>query len=89
MKDKRPMEKTIHSRDYATLLRLLKKSREDAGITQVELAERLGQTQSFVSKIERGESRLDILQLRTILKHLGMSLSSFVTQLETELAKRR
>ncbi len=83
------MEKTIHSRNYAVVLRLLKKSREDAGITQVELADRLGQTQSFVSKVERGESRLDIIQLRSILKHFDMSLSTFVTQLETELSKRK
>ncbi len=82
------MDKTIYTREYAAVLRLLKKARESAGVTQVQLAERLGQTQSFVSKIERGERRLDIIQLRTILQEFEVPLSKFVVQLESVLAKR-
>ncbi len=88
MKNKGRMEKTIYSREYAALLKLLRAARESAGVTQVELAERLGQTQSFVSKVERGDSRLDIIQLRTILQEFEMSLSDFVAQLETALSRR-
>ena len=88
MKGKGRMDKTIYTREYTAVLRLLKKARESAGITQVQLAERLGQTQSFVSKIERGERRLDIVQLRTILKEFKMSLPKFVEQFESVLAKR-
>ena len=79
------LEKTIYTREYAAVLRLFKKAREDAGVTQVELAKRLGQTQSFVSKVERGDRRLDIIQLRTILSVFGVSLPDFVTNLEHEL----
>ena len=57
-------------------------------MTQIDLADRLGQTQSFVSKIERGDRRLDIVQLRTILLEFGVTLPDFVIQLESEIAKQ-
>ena len=81
------MEKSIHTREYAAFLRLLKKTREDAGMTQVQLAEALDKTQSFVSKVERGETRLDIIQLRSVLVALGATLPEFSSQLEKELGK--
>lgn len=89
MKGKGRMEKTIYTRDYAVVLRLLKEARKQAGITQVELAKKLGQSQSFVSKVERGDRRLDIIQLRTICRIFGLSLTDFTQRLEQELAKRR
>ena len=79
------MDKSIYTREYEVVLRLLKNARSRAGLTQVALAEKLGQTQSFVSKIERGELRLDIVQLRTILHALGAKLPDFVRRLEREL----
>ena len=82
------LEKTIYTAEYAVVLRLLKELREAVGITQVDLAKQLGQTQSFVSKIERGERRLDIIQLRTILLHFKVSLREFVQRLENELKAR-
>jgi len=83
------MEKTIHTRDHATFLRVLKQVREDAGITQVALADAVGKTQSFVSKVERGETRLDIIQLRTVLIALGTTLPAFAARLEKELGKKK
>jgi len=79
------MEKSIYTRDYAVLLRLLKQARERADITQVQLAKRLKLSQSFVSKMERGDRRIDVVQLRTICRIYGMTLSQFVSELETEL----
>ena len=87
-KNKSQIQKTIYSREYAVVLRLLKAARKESGVTQVQLAERLGQTQSFVSKVERGESRLDIVQLRTILHEFGVTLPQFSERMERELAKR-
>jgi transcriptional regulator with XRE-family HTH domain len=81
------MEKTIYTREYAVLLRLLREAREQAGTTQVQLAEKLGQSQSFVSKLERGDRRIDVIQLRTICQIVGVSLYEFVDRLEGELAK--
>src|SRR6266436_5875 len=83
------MEKTIYTAEYAVVLRLLKEAREQAGLTQVGLAKKLRQSQSFVSKIECGDRRLDIIQLRTICRLLGLGLAEFVEKLERELAKKR
>ncbi|MBI5762308.1 MAG: helix-turn-helix domain-containing protein [Planctomycetes bacterium] len=47
------MEKSIYSKDYQTLLRELRRAREASGLTQIQLAKRLGCTQSFISKCER------------------------------------
>jgi transcriptional regulator with XRE-family HTH domain len=79
------MEKTIYSREYAVVLRLLREAREQAGITQVQLAKKLKLTQSFVSKIERGDRRLDVVQLRTLCRLFGISLLEFIKKLEAEL----
>ena len=83
------MEKSIHTREYTAFLRLLKQVREDAGMTQVGLAEALDKTQSFVSKVERGETRLDVIQLRTVLAALGTTLPEFAARLEKELGKAK
>jgi len=83
------MDKSIYTREYGVVVRLLRKARREAGMTQVELAEALGQSQSFVSKCERGERRLDIIQLRTVCRTLGVNLADFVHQLEKELRSRR
>jgi transcriptional regulator with XRE-family HTH domain len=79
------MEKTIYTAEYAQLLRLLRETREKANVTQTELAERLGRSQSFVTKFERGDRRLDTIQLRTICLALGTDLLSFVSELERRL----
>src|ERR1039458_10513355 len=53
------MEKSIHSTRYAVFLKVLREARERAGLTQVQLARKIGETQTFVSKCERGERRVD------------------------------
>lgn len=83
------MEKSIYTREYEVLLRLLREARERAGVTQIELAEKLRQTQSFVSKVERGDRRLDLVQLRSILAALGVRLPEFVSAFERELERGR
>ena len=82
------MEKSIHTREYTAFLHLLRRTREEAGLTQVGLAEALDSTQSFVSKVERGETRLDLIQLRTVLTAIGVSLPDFSSRLEKELRKK-
>jgi transcriptional regulator with XRE-family HTH domain len=79
------LEKSVHTAEYAALLDLLREARRRAGVTQVELAARLNKSQSFVSKVEVGETRLDVIQLRTILRALGTSLREFVTRLDARL----
>jgi len=64
------------------LLSLLRQMRLDAGLRQEDLAEKLGEPQSFVSRYESGERRLDVLELRQISKVLGVSLTEFVRRLD-------
>lgn len=83
------MEKTIYTDEYAVLLTLLREAREAASLTQVQLAERIQQSQSYVSKAEKGERRLDVIQLRTICQELGTTLPAFVARLEERLGRRQ
>jgi transcriptional regulator with XRE-family HTH domain len=64
---------------------LLRQMRTEAGLTQTEIAQRLGQPQSFVSKYESGERRLDVLELRQVCAVVGLSLADFVRRLEQTL----
>lgn len=73
------------NRQREKVLLLLKEMREKRGITQVELAEKLGVPQSFVSKYESGERQLDILELRQICQLIGISFVDFIQQLEEKL----
>ncbi|NPA72312.1 MAG: helix-turn-helix transcriptional regulator [Gammaproteobacteria bacterium] len=52
----------IYGRRYEAVRRVLRKVRREAGLTQVQLAEKLGKGQSYVSKVERGEQYLDVLE---------------------------
>ncbi len=83
------MEKSIATKENAVFLAVLRQVRVDAGITQTTLAERIGETQSFVSKVERGELRLDVIQLRTFCLALDTDLAAFVSRFELRLRSRR
>ena len=80
------MEKSIFSRDYALLINLLREQRAQSGITQSQLAESLKQTQSFVSKCERMERRIDVIELRAWCEALGTSLPEFIARFDSATA---
>jgi transcriptional regulator with XRE-family HTH domain len=79
------MEKSIHTPEQKKLQRLLRQVRRGAGLRQEDLAKLLGKRQSFVSKYESGERRLDLLELRQICQAVGISLTDFVQRLEKSL----
>ncbi len=79
------MQKSISSENYAHFLKVLHETREQAGLTQEELAERLGATQSFVGKCERGERRMDIVELRAFCLAMDTTLDKFVKAFERGL----
>lgn len=79
------MDKTLYSQRQLTLQRLLRELRCQAGLRQQDVAERIDEPQSFVSKYESGERRLDILELRELCACLGISLARFVKLLEDRL----
>lgn len=60
------------------LAALLRQVRLDADLTQSQLAEKIGQTQSYVSKYESGEQRLDLIELESVCKAAGIPLTVFV-----------
>ncbi len=80
------MKKNLYTHRQRILLNLLRKIRKDAGLRQDDVAERLGRPQSFVSKYESGERRLDILELYDVCGALGITLKDFVNQLQAILA---
>lgn len=76
------MKKTISSEEYKVFLKILVEYREKAGLTQIQLAERLGETQSFVSKLERGERRVDVIELLVLCDALGVPPGDFLAALQ-------
>ncbi len=83
------MDKSLFSNDYALLLKELRAARKSAGVTQEELASNLGTTQSVISKCERGERRLDVVELRTWCRTLKISFADFLIKYDKALKKRR
>src|SRR3954454_5197179 len=83
------MEKSAHTPEYREFLRLLRDKRRQAKVTQVELAERLGQTQSWVSKCERGERRLDIVDVRSFCLAIGVPFVDFVRDFDAAVGPKR
>ncbi|MGB7324875.1 MAG: helix-turn-helix transcriptional regulator [Rubripirellula sp.] len=81
------MDKSIYTHEYAVLLRLLRAHREKHGFTQKEMAAKLGVTQSTYSKLERGDRRIDVIQLRTITISIGIDFLKFAQELEQEIRK--
>ena len=65
------MPKSVRSQQYQLFCQLLIEARLKAGLTQAELAEELGRPQSFVSKLENGERRLDIVEFLEVMRALG------------------
>ena len=65
----------------------LKETRIKAGFTQLELAKKINKPQSYVSKYESGERRLDLIELRKIVLCCGILLNSFIKDFEQEMEK--
>lgn len=66
-----PLGKTLNSRRHKSLVDLLVKRREVIGMTQAELAARLGQYQSFVARLESGQRRIDVVEFLELSEILG------------------
>lgn len=65
------MPSSIFTQRHQELIGFLASTRKAAGVTQVELADRVGKPQSFVSKVERGERRLDVIEFCQLAEALG------------------
>jgi transcriptional regulator with XRE-family HTH domain len=72
------MKKVIYSSDHKLLIARLKKARLDAGLDQLSAARGLGKSQSYISKIESGQRRVDIVQLKQFAKLYKKDLEFFL-----------
>lgn len=79
------MKKSVHSKAQRRLTESLVKARKDAGLTQQELADRLGKHQSFVAKYENGERRLDVVEFLVIARHIGTDPQKILSNLASLL----
>ena len=73
-----PLAKTLNSRRHKSLVDLLVKRREAAGLTQAELAARLRQYQSFVARLESGQRRIDVVEFLELSEILGFDAAEAV-----------
>lgn len=72
------MGKAIYTKDHKYLIERLKKARVEADMEQSEVAKQLGKTQSYVSKIEIGQRRIDVIQLKEFAKIYKKDLEFFI-----------
>lgn len=79
------MDKSIYAAEQDRLCVLLRQIRIAAHLRQRELSARLRKPQSFVSRYESGQRRLDLLELRLICQAVGVSLAEFVERFERSL----
>ena len=73
--------KSLHSERYQSFLIRLRAAREQAGLTQAELARSVGRSQKWISKCERGERRVDIVELEDLATALQKPLHWFTRPL--------
>ena len=71
-----------YSPQYGRFRALLRKVREEAGLSQTTLAEKLGKPQTFVSKTELGERRIDFLETVEFCKACNVTVGQFLERLE-------
>ncbi|MGP9822684.1 helix-turn-helix domain-containing protein [Salinarimonas sp. NSM] len=80
------VQKSTHTAEYAAMLRLLVERRKSLRLHQADVAATLPFKQPEISKIERGERRIDVVELRMICAALHMTLPEFVAKLEERIA---
>lgn len=78
------MVKTLGTQRHQSLIAMLIERREASGMTQTELAARLGEYQSFVARLESGQRRVDVVEFIDLAKILGFDPSAAIKRLAAE-----
>lgn len=82
-----PHMKSLRTPEHKKLISLLTAAREKAGLTQQQLADRLGKPQSFVAKYEGGERRIDVVEFLTIAQALNFDPARAVREVAAQYGK--
>lgn len=69
---------TIYTKEYKDVTQKLLKVRNESGLRQIDVAKKLGKPQSYVSKIEKGERRMDIVELKILAKIYNKKITYFI-----------
>ena len=72
--------KSIYSNKHRFLIQQLRKARLESNLTQKEVADTLGKTQSYISKIETGQLRVDVIQLEQFASLYKKNLKYFISK---------
>lgn len=72
------MSRTIRTKEYALFIERMKKARLEAGLRQIDVAKKMKRPQSYISRVESGEYRLDILEVKKFAQLYGKSIEYFV-----------
>lgn len=81
------MRNPVYEETYALMRALLKEARQSAGFSQIDFAEFLGQHQQYVSRVEKGQRRLDPIELCNWCRALDINASEFIEQIDASAAK--
>jgi len=79
------MRKSAHTRAYKVLCERLVAARHAAGLSQQQVADKLGRPQSFIAKYEAGERRIDLVELLQLSKLLGFDEKRLLQAVKAEL----
>lgn len=72
------MGRTIRTKEYAVFIERMIKARKDAGLRQIDVAKKMRRPQSYISRVESGEYRLDILEVKKFAKLYNKEIAYFV-----------
>lgn len=72
------MKRSVHTDEHHALVKYLKMARLDSKLTQIEVAEKLGYTQSYISKLEAGDAKIDALELKRFAKLYRKDIGYFL-----------
>lgn len=72
------MGRTIRTKEYAVFIERMIKARKEAGLRQIDVAKKMRRPQSYISRVESGEYRLDILEVKKFAKLYNKEIHYFV-----------
>lgn len=72
------MTKSRQTKEYAYFVEKLRKAREEAKLTQVEVAKKLKRPQSHISNVESGQQRVDVVELQNFAKIYNKDINYFI-----------